>query len=71
MEKSSKAILWLLGGAILAGTLVLLANPEYRATFAAWRAGTPTQAPIWQSNEAYYDAVDLRQEGTASDASAE
>ncbi len=59
METSSKAVLWLVGLAMVVGAVVLAFNPEYRDTLRAWRQGMPAEAAIWRSNDRYYDAVDL------------
>lgn len=59
MERGTKTLIFLLAGALVFGALVIALNPDYRGTFRAWVRGTPDEATIWRSNEAYYDAIDL------------
>ena len=66
MERGTKTLIILLAGAIVFGALVVAVNPDYRGTFKAWIGGSPESAPIWRSNEAYYDAVDLESSPAAA-----
>ena len=59
MERGTKTLIILLAGAVVFGALIIAVNPAYRGTFKAWIHGTPEAAPIWRSNEAYYDGIDL------------
>lgn len=59
MEKGAKTILLLLAVSAALGLVVIAANPDYRKTLSAWLSGKPQESPIWKSNEAYYDAIDI------------
>jgi hypothetical protein len=68
MESGQKTILILLIVAAMLGVIVLVWNPDYRDASLAILKGEPQNSPIWRSNEAYYDAVDLEALNAREDA---
>lgn len=52
MESGSRALIWLLAGALVAGAATVVFHPVYRRTAAAWARGEPERSPIWLSNAA-------------------
>ncbi len=66
MEKGAKAIVWLLASALLLGAVLLATHPLYRGTVRAWLRGDWDEAPIWRSNESYYEAIELEPQPGAS-----
>ncbi len=66
MEKGAKAIVWLLASALLLGVILLGIHPLYRETVGAWWRGARDEAPIWRSNERYYEAIELESQSGAS-----
>lgn len=40
------------------GLLVILLNPDYRATARGLLSGSPKSTPIWQSNSLFYESIE-------------
>ncbi len=57
MERGSKALAYILAGAMLLGLLIVVFHPDYRKTAQAMMRGEVEQAPLWQSNIDYYPEV--------------
>lgn len=57
MERGSKALAYILLGALLFGVLIILFKPDYRLTAQAMMRGEVEQSPLWQSNADYYPEV--------------
>ena len=62
MEKGAVALARILLIALLAGAIIVLAVPDYRATLQALWNGDPESSPIWLSNQKYYPEVTLQKD---------